>query len=136
MSKKFSPQEAIETVRRFSTLISGARDRYKELYDKVGKCDRETSDIVHDIEFSTFNSKEGSIKARTLQKVRKQRRAAKDEMEYIACIKKIFDIEGYDDIPFYLDEMLNDLNKVKEQQASRMYCPKEKPVELNEEEDG
>ena len=129
--KKFGTQETIDTTRKFNVLLSNARDYYKELYDTVGRCDRETSDIVHDIEFSTFNAKEGNIKARTLKKIRRERRAAKDEMEYVAKFKKL--AETYKTLVKDLEVLCSELEDVKDMQAKRTYTPKERPVIIGEE---
>lgn len=129
--KKYGLQETIDITRKFSTLVNNSKDYYKELYEIVGKCDRETSDMVHDIEFSNFNAKEGNLKARTLRKIRRERRAAKDEMEYVIGFKKISDI--YKNLSKELESLCAELKKVKENQSKRTYTPKEKPVIIDEE---
>lgn len=131
MSKKFGSQETIDITRKFNILLSNARDYYKELYDTVGRCDRETSDIVHDIEFSSFNAKEGNIKARILRKVRRERRAAKDEMEYVIKFKKL--AETYKALSHDLEVLCEELEDIKTVQNARTYTPKEKPVVIGEE---
>lgn len=131
MPKKFGSQETIDITRKFSTLINNARNYYKELYDTVGRCDRKTSDIVHDIEFSTFNSKEGNLKARTLRKVRRERRAAKDEMEYVIKFKKLS--ETYKNLSKELEVLCDELEDIRTAQNARIYTPKEKPVIIGEE---
>ena len=129
--KKYGLQETIDITRKFSTLVNNSKDYYKELYEIVGKCDRETSDMVHDIEFSNFNAKEGNLKARTLRKIRRERRAAKDEMEYVIGFKKISDI--YKNLSKELESLCAELEKAKENQSKRTYTPKEKPVIIDEE---
>lgn len=130
MLKKFGTQETADIVKKFSTLISSAKEYYKELYDTVGRCDRETSDMIHDIEFSTFNAKEGNIKARTLRKIRRERRAAKDEMEYVAKFKKL--AETYKNLSEDLTILYSELADIRAAQSVRTYTPKEKPVVIGE----
>lgn len=130
MLKKFGTQETADIVKKFGTLISSAKEYYKELYDTVGRCDRETSDMIHDIEFSTFNAKEGNIKARTLRKIRRERRAAKDEMEYVAKFKKL--AETYKNLSEDLTVLYNELADIRAAQSVRTYTPKEKPVIIGE----
>lgn len=132
MSKKFGSQETVDIVRKFSALVNSSRDYYKELYETVGRCDRETSDMVHDIEFSTFNAKEGNLKARTLRKIRRERRAAKDEMEYVVKFKKI--AETYKSLGKELETLCSELTDIRSTQSTRTYTPKEKPVIIGEEE--
>lgn len=128
---KFNSQETLNVTKKFCELVNQASDYYKELYDTVGRCDRETSDIVHDIEFSTFNVKEGNIKARTLKKVRRERRAAKDEMEYVLGFKKLAEI--YKNMPKELVNLCATLEKIKVNQDNRTYTPREKAVIADEE---
>lgn len=129
--KKFGSQETIDITKKFANLVGSAKDHYKELYDTVGRCDRETSDIVHDIEFSSFNAKEGNVKAKTLRKVRRERRIAKDEMEYVAKFKRLADT--YKNLSKELEILYSALEEIKQEQSNRTYTPKEKPVIIGEE---
>lgn len=131
MGKKFSSQELIDITKKFGYIISNATERYKELYDIVGRCDRETSDIVHDIEFSTFGSKEGNEKAKMLKRVRKERRAAKDEMEFIIKLKKLAEI--YKNLGKEVANISKGLEEIRDNQKSRVYTPREKTITFSEE---
>lgn len=125
----YGSTDSIEIVRRFLALVSDAKDRYKDLYNAVGICDRETSDIVHDIELSSFTAKEGSIKARTLQKVRRERRQMKDEMDYVVLFRNLAD--NNPDIISSLATLYQDLLNTKISHEKRTYTPKEKPVVID-----
>lgn len=129
LGKNYGTSDAIETVRRFLTLVSDAQDTHKELYNAIGRCDRETSDVIHDIELSSFSAREGNIKARTLQKIRRERRQMKDEMDYINLFRNF--VENNPNIVHNLEILYQGLLNTKAGHEKRIYTPKEKPVILD-----
>lgn len=129
LGKTYGSADTVEIVRRFLTLVSDAKDTHRDLYNAVGRCDRETSDIVHDIELSSFTAKEGNIKARTLQKIRRERRQMKDEMDYVSLFRRL--VEENPDIIHNLEVLYQGLLNTKMGHEKRTYTPKEKPVVID-----
>lgn len=132
MTKSYNSQEALETAKNFFIRIKEAHNRYQELYALVGKCDRETTDIVHDIELNDFTAKEGNLKARALRRVRRERRVAKDEMEYVAAFKRVK--EKYKNLEQDLETLYNTLVDIKARHEKRIYTPRESQVIVEENE--
>ena len=124
MATKFNVQEARDhdnenTKRRMFDVSS----IYQEYYETVGRCDRLSVDIIHDIEFSNFTMKDGYKKAKELKTVKQERRQAKELMEYLTLIKNFSD--NNQGVIQQLRELISDFDKTAEEQSKRVYVPRE-----------
>lgn len=115
----------LEKVEAFIKVLLAIPGRYQQLYEQVGSYDRETSDCLHDIEFDHFYRTGGHRKARYLQKIRKERRRAKEEMEQLCPIKDVIK-KGSESEHFIQEirEALTKVNEVVELQKNRTYRPR------------
>lgn len=121
--KKFDVQEARETIRKFGELLFDIPEIYQEHYDTVGRCDRLTVDITHDIEFTDFNMKEGYKKAKALKNVKIERRQTKELMEFISVLKTFS--EKHQDAIADLKDVISQFDTIIEEQKKRVYIPRE-----------
>ena len=120
--KAFNIQEARDMIHNFLHLLNSAPDIYQELYDTVGKADRLTSDILHDIEFNDFKQTEGYKKALELKKTKQTRRQAKEMMEYLKIINEF--VKGNRNLVDNLRSLQSSFDAIIDEQKQRIYTSK------------
>lgn len=120
--KAFNIQEARDMIHNFLHLLNSAPDIYQELYDTVGKADRLTSDILHDIEFNDFKQTEGYKKALELKKTKQTRRQAKEMMEYLKIINEF--VKGNRNLVDNLRSLQSSFDAIIDEQKQRIYISK------------
>ena len=106
----------------FINTLDNAEKAFKELYDRVGELDRETSDMLHDFEFDKFYRTEGHRKARHLKAIRQERRAAKNTMELLYPLKEF--ARNNRALKNNVKRILGEIEKVAAEQESRVYIPR------------
>lgn len=121
--KTFNIQEARDIIHNFLHLLNNAPDLYQELYDTVGRADRLTSDIVHDIEFNDFKQTDGYKKAIALKEARQTRRAAKETMEYVKVINEF--AKNNSNLIDNLRVLQSSFDAIIDEQKRRVYTPRE-----------
>ena len=112
----------IETIKAFVSAMDQIEKQYGELFDRVGALDKETSDMLHDFEFDHFYRTEGHRKARRLQTIRQERRAAKNKMELLYPIREF--VRSHQKLKVDLHKVVTAIKKVQEDQKNRVYIPR------------
>lgn len=106
----------------FVAVMENAEKLFKQLYDRVGELDQETSDMLHDLEFDTFYRTGGHRKARRIKEIRQERRAAKNTMEIIYPLKEF--ARANRNLRNSVKRMISDMEKIAKDQNSRVYAPR------------
>lgn len=70
-------------------VVSQTPQRLKQLHEAVQRADLEEQDLLHLAEFESFNAAEGYYITKQIQKVRKKRRRAKEEIEALKQINTV-----------------------------------------------
>lgn len=103
----------------FVKVMDNAEKVYNQLFERVGELDRETNDMLHDFEFDKFYRTEGHRKARRLQAIRQERRAAKNTMELLYPLKEF--ARNNRNLKHSVKRVLGEIEKVANEQESRVY---------------
>lgn len=106
----------------FVDVMENAEKTFKQLYDRVGELERETSDLLHDFEFDKFYRTEGHRKARRLQAVRQERRAAKNTMELLYPLKEF--ARNNRQLRGNVKRIIKEIERVAAEQEARVYKPR------------
>lgn len=114
--------ENFKPLMDFVTLLENAEKMYKQLYDRVGELDKETSDMLHDLEFDKFYRTEGHRKARHMQAIRQERRAAKNTIELLAPLRDF--ARNNRNLRSSVKRVLNEIEKAANAQETRVYIPR------------
>jgi hypothetical protein len=109
-------------VKELLALTSEIDDIHAALNDTITLCDQKTQDVLHEMEFNPFSASEGYAFAKQLQAIRKERRDAKNQKEYIVHFKKFAD--DHKNLPVVLSRMLHSMKQVRQTQEARTYTPK------------
>ena len=72
---------AVEVLENFLGLLNTLDKNWDSAYSEVGKADKETQDLLHELELTKFNAYEGFQLAQKLKEVRQTRRENKDWQE-------------------------------------------------------
>jgi hypothetical protein len=115
-------REAIEITEKFLELLTTIDKNYDVLYDEVGRIDRETQDLLHDLEFDTFCGREGYKKAKRIKEIRQRRRELKDTMELVYPLKDYFKNHGK--LKIDMHKLTVQMKTVARDQTTRIYIPR------------
>ena len=119
----FDVQEARETIRKFGELLFDTPGVYQKCYENVGRCDRLSVDVIHDIAFTDFTMKDGYNKAKELKKIKMERRQTKEVMEYLSVLKNF--CEKHKDTLLELKDIIEQFDSIADEQSRRVYNPRE-----------
>ena len=80
--------EIIQALQAVRDVYINFPKRYDLSKEELQKIEWEIQDILHIVELSNFNASEGFKWAKELQRLRKARRALKDELESLEKVKE------------------------------------------------
>lgn len=106
----------------FLNYVEKCRSAYQYCYEQVNLKDKETQDILHKLELDNLHYKERAVLATQLQKIRKERRIMKDEVEELAAF--IEWINNNTTAINKLKEVLGETRKQENYHANRVYHPR------------
>lgn len=115
----------IKDIEYVLEVLRQAESDYRYAYDTVGQCDRETQDILHDLELKQHSYHENAELAGRLTEIRRKRRDAKDtvdELQYLMTWK-----EQEQRAISKLELTLGNMRKTDEQHRNRVYFRREGP---------
>ena len=110
------PQELNPTPSTTSSVISylvNLQNRHQYLEDQLAKCNAETQDVLHYIEFNKLNAFQGFKIYKLLKEIRIDRRVIKDELAQVEAILSQLNIQ----------QLINKLPPLD----NRKYVPRELP---------
>jgi len=109
-----------EEISRFLIIMKQSQLDYNYNYENVNKKDKETQDLLHQLELGKYKDRDKS--ATKLAKVRKERRIFKDIVENTEPINKY--IEENKKIINGLTQLLGQVRKAEKSHEGRIYIPK------------
>lgn len=115
-----SPEQLVTSM---LTMIADIDKRYNENHEIISRTDKETQDLLHEIEFAKFNGVQGYWLAKKLQEVRQDRRKAKNENEQLWYLYK--DVFGNN--PAFKNALTNahrNIKRKEQEQDERSYTPR------------
>jgi hypothetical protein len=83
--------KASELSKQLLNDVIKVKEEYNRYYGNVHITDLQICDLLHQIEFDTFNAAEGYCLAKKLQEARRQRRQLKDEVNASYSILKFIE---------------------------------------------
>ncbi|MEK5065920.1 hypothetical protein [Cytobacillus sp. FSL R5-0596] len=107
-----SLQSMREVYAEFPKRLDGAQEELK-------KVDSEIQDILHVIELTNFDACKGYKWAKELQKLRKERRRLKDEIESLEPIKELLSYQKPSEKN--INKILGDVRKIETRHKNRGY---------------
>lgn len=121
----------MNTIEEAKKIINNMSDFFKEL-DNEKKATQEIinieelkqEDILHEIEISKLNAIERMYIYSKLEKIRKDRRKAKDKLKLINTLKGFADEFIKKGICRELEQAMNNLNNLETEIAERRYNPR------------
>lgn len=96
---------------------------FEEAQNDLMRCDRMTQDILHTLELLEITEEEKFFYANELQRIRIERRKAKDFMELAAPLSKV--VNSCPGLRENLAKAHSDTIKIEQQQQIRTYKPRE-----------
>lgn len=109
-----------QALQRVRDVFVNYPKRFEENEEGLKRCDQETQDLLHVIEFSNFSASEGYRLARELQEVRRLRREIKNEQEVLQPIVK--DFLKYGKITDKnISKTIGDIRSIESKQERRTY---------------
>lgn len=122
VNSDFSLEETRNAFKGFLRILERTDKQYEYIKNCINLCDKETEDLLHDIEFSKFYRTEGHRKARRLKEVRQERRNAKDLAEYLMLIRTFASKNSK--MKSEIHKLLQALSEIEREQKKRVYAPR------------
>lgn len=111
-----------KTIEEFLNFLHDIEQKYAMAIEDQKEADNETQDILHAIELNAFDTKKTRGLVKTLQKIRKRRRTAKETIEiYYPVLTWVGQNRS---IIKSLERLLGDVRKVERRIEGRTYSPK------------
>jgi hypothetical protein len=114
-------EELVETL---IVTLNDIKNTYNYNFQNVNDLDKESQDLEHEIELSTFSSVAGYKLAKELQRVRRERRKLKNENETLQLLNEYFNDPRFKNLINDLCNIKGKIRKVQDNQANRLYTPK------------
>lgn len=108
---------AQDAINEIFTIYERAQEECEKLAQKLSHNDRETTDILHFIEFEDFTSEVGYSAALKIKALRLARRKIKDEIEPLQVLTTMLDSQRLDKIRQRIDSKVS-------KQEDRRYTPR------------
>lgn len=111
-----------EQIDAFLTFLREAEQQYAMAQAWLDEAGWQTQDILHAIEFGRYDAKRTARLTRKLQEVRRQRRKAKDTLEFTGRVTAWVTENRL--VIKSLERLLGDLRKLERRNQGRMYAPR------------
>lgn len=111
--------DAEQSLLAIRELFVEAPKRYEHNEEALKKVDEEIQDLLHVLELGTFNASEGYKLAKEIQKLRKERRILKDEMELFKPIKEFLTYQKPTEKN--ISKTIGDIRNMKNRHQARGY---------------
>lgn len=114
------PMEDIEqTIKFLRSIFSDLPKRLSQNNEDLDICDKETQDLLHVIELTSFDVVRGYKLSKEMNVVRNRRRKIKDEMDLLEPLVTV--INKYPNLSNELSRVLGDIRKIKKRNETRTY---------------
>lgn len=110
---------AIQTLLEY---IKNTKDKLNQMSESIHNCDLETSDLLHEIEFSNLNETEQKEEYQKIKEVRERRRTYKEMQNYMEILNCFIDITP--NIYNKLDTLLYKLKEQQKRHETALFSPR------------
>lgn len=101
------------------SLFNKIEKDFQELNNKLDTLNKAQQDILHELEFNTFNAAEGYKMAKSLKDIRNIRRDIKNEVETLTILKRDIGLAKKN-----INSTINEIHKLEKNQETRSYYPR------------
>ena len=117
-------EEAKKTINEMTQFFIELDDELKKTQEEIKIEELKQEDLLHEIEISKLNAIERMRVYTKLEKVRKNRRKAKDKLKLINTLKGFADEYIKKGICRELGQVMNNLENLEKEIAERKYNPR------------
>ena len=111
-----------ESLRNVEKFINDLPRRMEQMNMEIKYYQDEVNDIEHKLELENFNAATGYKRAYEIAVAQRKRRISKDELEHLRSLDKR--IKGVFKQPNAINQLVQVIDKVEYEQATRTYTPK------------
>jgi len=111
--------DIIQTMQSLRDVYVNYPKQYELSQEELKKVESEIQDILHVIELTHFNASDGYKWAKELQKLRKNRRALKDELENLDKVKEFLSYQKPTEK--VINKVIGDLRSIETRRNNRTY---------------
>ena len=110
------------TISDFLEFLRDCSDQYNVEYESVGEKDKETQDLLHELELQDLKYHQQAHLAADLKQVREDRRNAKDAVTVLEPIRQYYNSHSADIKA--LERLLGEVRKAEKSLTNRIYIPR------------
>lgn len=114
--------ELTNTIQTLLEYIKNTKDKLNQMSESIHNCDLETSDLLHEIEFSNLNETEQKEEYQKIKEVRERRRTYKEMQNYMEILNCFIDITP--NIYNKLDTLLYKLKEQQKRHETALFSPR------------
>lgn len=114
--------KTIMVIRGFLETLNNVEKDWDYWVEELQLCEQEIQDLLHEIELTKFDYRQGNKLCRQLQKARQHRRQLKDKKEIMRYLREF--VNNNQQMKISLYKTLTNMERVKECQGRRMYTPR------------
>lgn len=118
-------EDVVETIRAFCRYLDEAMRAYTYNERRIAQLDGETQDLLHELELHDHKYHERARLAGEIERVRRERRACKEQNEELKPLVDYLTREG---IRQKLGQVQGQIDAVRKRQAARTYTPRVRAV--------
>lgn len=115
---------AEEILKAMKNFFEGIDIEHSNLLQELSDKEAEQQDLLHELELNNLNAVEITKVAIDLKKVRKERRAIKNDIERVKTIKSFTDKYNNKFIVNEIKTLIKELYKLQKRQSNRQYEPR------------
>lgn len=115
---------AEEILKVMKSFFEGIDIEHSNLLQELSDKEAEQQDLLHELELNNLNAVEITKVAIDLKKVRKERRAIKNDIERVKTIKSFTDKYNNKFITNEIKALIKELYKLQKRQSNRQYEPR------------
>lgn len=115
-------KEIANVIKAFLDSVKDFSKAYKNAFEEVGKCDKATQDLLHQLELGEYNER-GKTTTQLVQ-VRKNRRLNKDLTLILEPLVNLLKEETSRQFIRKLEQVLGDTRKIENNLITRQYYPR------------
>lgn len=115
---------AEEILKIMKDFFEGIDIEHSNLLQELSNKEAEQQDLLHELELNNLNAVEITKVAIDLKKVRKERRAIKNDIERVKIIKNFTDKYNNKFIVNEIKTLIKELYKLQKRQNNRQYEPR------------
>ena len=123
--------EGLEEMETFNRVMMNAQKKYKAIEELIDIKNKETQDLLHQVEINKMTEKEKREWYKAMKKCRQERRNLKNDLEVMTIFKELLEVPN---LQHKIQTAICNLKRIKNNREKPIYYPRAiKDLEIRQE---